>query len=363
MRDQTTGIPTLDTMLGGGLTVGDNTVLVGAPAQTRAFVRAFLDTADLRARFVSLGADVMAPMPSVEVIQLAETHIDLEAVEASILDGLDAPGARLVVDGLDEIALRWGVPTTVSFYRRVCPQLYDAGTIAYWTGSRRVLPTTVIEQLTQVAQISFELTDGRLRVAKAEGHAPRLRGSIVELAGTLDRPVLSREHTVGRIGEGIRRVRHQRNLTQNQISRLAGVTPAAISQAETGRRGLSLDTLVPLCDALGIGIDDLLGASATDDYQIARRGRGPAPDSSLGAELPGLRIHLIHLPPGGAGRPPFRHKGREVVLAIDGLVMVELDDAMPVLRHGDSLTVTRSVMRSWTNLGANDASFFWLALE
>ena len=152
-------------------------------------------------------------------------------------------------------------------------------------------------------------------------------------------------------------------MTQLEMGRLAGVTPAAISQAETGRRGLSLDTLVPLCDALGMGVDDLLGNSAADDYQIARRGHGEEPHRSAGAVLPGLRIHLVRLPPGGSGRPPFIHKGREVVLSIEGLLMVELDDASPVVRRGDALTVIRSVMRRWTNLGSTDASFFWLALD
>jgi transcriptional regulator with XRE-family HTH domain len=363
MADATTGVPTLDALLGGGLAPGDNTIFVGATDDLRPFVRAFLGGGDGRTRLVELGERPSVSNVSDEVQRVSRPGTDPDELEATIVDGADAPGARLVVDGLDDLALAWGVPDAVAFYRKVCPRLYDSGTIAYWTASRVMLPTAALDQLTKVAQVVFELSENRLRVAKAEGHAPRLRGSTVEIAGDLDRPVLSREHTVGRIGEGIRRIRHQRNLTQHDIGRLAGVTPAAISQAETGRRGLSLDTLVPLCDALGIGIDDLLGASATDDYQIARRGRGTEPDSSLGAELPGLRIHLVQLPPGGSGRPPFRHKGREVVLAIDGLVMVELDDAMPVLRHGDSLTVSRSVMQGWTNLGATDASFFWLALD
>jgi hypothetical protein len=103
--------------------------------------------------------------------------------------------------------------------------------------------------------------------------------------------------------------------------------------------------------------------SAADDYQIARRGHRDEPHRPGGAVLPGLRIHLVLLPPGGTDRPPFVHKGREVILAIDGLVMVDLDDASLVVRGGDSLTVIRSVMKRWTNLGATDASFFWLALD
>ena len=49
-------------------------------------------------------------------------------------------------------------------------------------------------------------------------------------------------------------------------------------QAESGRRGLSLDTLLPLCEQLGLGLDDLLGGSGPPDYVLARRDRLPTGD-------------------------------------------------------------------------------------
>ena len=66
--------------------------------------------------------------------------------------------------------------------------------------------------------------------------------------GTDGVPEVGRDLVVGRLGEGLRRLRGRRNLTQRQLAELATVTPAAISQAESGRRGLSLETLVILSD-------------------------------------------------------------------------------------------------------------------
>ncbi len=59
------------------------------------------------------------------------------------------------------------------------------------------------------------------------------------------------------------------------------MSPSAISQAERGQRGLSLETLLALTERLGITLDELLRGEADAGYRLARRvwaGRGgPVP--------------------------------------------------------------------------------------
>src|SRR5690606_11638686 len=119
-----------------------------------------------RARLVALGRDGPPSSDSIEVVRPRAADLDLDGLEGLILDGRDAPGDRLVVDGLDDLVRRGGVPAAVDFYRRVCPRLYDLGTIAYWTASRPLLGASALDQIAKVAQVVLEVTDGRLRVTK-----------------------------------------------------------------------------------------------------------------------------------------------------------------------------------------------------
>jgi transcriptional regulator with XRE-family HTH domain len=361
------GVPSLDDLLGGGLVLGDNVVWVAdQAAASDAFCAPFLAVDDgARRRVVRLGAR-RTPVPSgVEVVDLstATRAHDLEAVERAIVDEGASEGDRLVVDGLDDVVLRWGAPAAERLYQRACPRLFDLGVVAYWVGSREVLSASVVEAVSKVAQCAFDLRGDRLRVGKAEGRPAKLQGSLVDVRTVDGAPVVSGEHAVGRVGEGLRRIRRQRNLTQGQVASLAGVTPGAVSQAETGRRGLSLDTLVPLCEALGIGLDDLLGTAGPHDHVLVRRDRHPTGAGTaplFDDPATGLRAYTVRLAPDEDAAPPFAHKGVELVVVVDGLVLVDLGETTPVLRTGDALMVTRVPIRRWRNLGPEPVELLWL---
>jgi transcriptional regulator with XRE-family HTH domain len=168
----------------------------------------------------------------------------------------------------------------------------------------------------------------------------------------------------GRLGEGLKKLRRERNLTQRQLAALADVTPGAISQAEAGRRGLSLETLVVLCDAVGTGLDDLLGTAQTQGHVLTRRDGRPVHDGSVAlfdGPGDGIAVYRVELEPGERGRPPFAHKGPELVLVARGLVLVDLGDDTPVMRTGDALRVVAEPIDGWMNLGTEVAELFWLA--
>jgi transcriptional regulator with XRE-family HTH domain len=158
-------------------------------------------------------------------------------------------------------------------------------------------------------------------------------------------------------------VRAQRHLTQAELARLAGVSASAISQAEAGRRGLSLDTVVGLSEQLQVSIDTLLGHDPDADYVLARRDRGNgAPQRTPLFDDPavGLRAHLIHLRAGEAGVPHISHKGLELIVGAFGLVQLDLGSDMPVIRAGDAVLATKVPVRGWRNLLAEPARLVWV---
>ncbi len=377
MQSRSTGIPSLDEVMEGGLVLGDNVVWLGERrADVDLAAAAFLRADDGAAaagphHLVVVGAPRIAVPEGVEVHQvtLDRTPGSIAQVEALLVGDHIVEGTRLVVDGLDDMLNHWGAAETVAFYRRNCPRLLDMGTVAFWTGTRRMLSPAVVGGVSKIAQCVLERRDDRLRITKAEGRSHRIQGMLLEV---VDEPEVGtfrvgREHAVGRLGEGLRRIRSDRNLTQGQLAAMAGVTPAAISQAETGRRGLSLDTVVPLCEALGVTVDDLLGGQGRVDHQLVRHDRKRDAGGRATGVVPlfddpsaPLRAFLTVLEPEEQGAPTFTHKGVELILVADGLVLIDLGDQTPVLRAGDALMVNRVPIKAWENLRREQARLFWV---
>jgi transcriptional regulator with XRE-family HTH domain len=201
-------------------------------------------------------------------------------------------------------------------------------------------------------------------VLKAEGRPLSYQGALAKLeTDASGQPLVGGELGAGRLAEGLRRLRRERKLSQKQLAELADVTPSAISQAETARRNLSLETLLTLCARLPVSMDELLGTVATTRRLLARReGRPVDAHTTALCDSASLRtsIYRVQLPPREAGVPFLAHKGTETILVARGLVLVDLGDDTPVLRSGDALVVARDPVKGWTNLTNEVAELFWI---
>ncbi len=60
------------------------------------------------------------------------------------------------------------------------------------------------------------------------------------------------------IGQRIRELRLKRDLSQVEVSRVAGITQASLSNYETGKRGIPLSTFLGVAEALDVGVCELL---------------------------------------------------------------------------------------------------------
>jgi transcriptional regulator with XRE-family HTH domain len=270
---------------------------------------------------------------------------------------------RVVIDGLDVFARQWGVDRAIGFFKRVCPRLFDLGAIAYWRVSRAAVGNEGIDEIRKVTQCVFELDEKHLRIVKAEGHSALVQGRLFRVSREEDTINLHAERALGRLAEGLRRVRTERSLNQAELARLAEVSPSAISQAEGGQRGLSLDTLLNLTGGLAMGLDELLENQERPDYVLARRNRGARLGDSkflLGDPSMGLRVYFVNLPAGEQGTPPVKHKGAELVLVARGLVLVDLGSSSPAVRAGDAILATKVPILSWLNLAPEASVLFWI---
>ncbi len=366
------GTPDLDALLG-GLILGDNVVWVLDDTTVVGYLEdALLNEASARGEscfYVSAGPDsgrLQARLGSGVTILDARArgpYAQAGVLEMAIIEGVRAnPPGFVVVDGLVQFARRWGAAKAVAFFSRVCPILFDLGAVAYWRAPRAELGRSFIEQVTNVTQCVLELGDSHLRVVKAEGRPASVQGRLLRLEVTDGVVHLEDERVLGRLGRGLERVRRERNMNQSDLARLAGVTPSAISQAEAGRRGLSLDTLLLLSERLGTGLDELLASAPAGGYVLARHPRTSeeATTALLDDPRTGLRAYLVRLGPGESGAPDIVHKGPELVLVASGLVQVAIGSDTPVMRAGDAALATSVAVSGWRNLLNSPAVLFWV---
>jgi transcriptional regulator with XRE-family HTH domain len=365
------GLDDLDKILG-GLLAGDNVVWVSddhslctlierlmlsaAPSDERAvYVTALATEGEIRRTF---GKEL-----TVIDARSGSRFFDPVLLEQTIVAAAKGGTSRVVVDGLESFARQWGTDRAIGFFKRVCPRLFDLGAIAYWRVSRTSLGNAGIDEIAKVTQCVFELNRKHMHVIKAEGHPAMVQGRLFRVSTDENTIHLHTERALGRLAQGLRRIRAERSLNQAELARLAEVSPSAISQVEAGQRGLSLETLLNLTRELGMGLDELLENQERPEYVLARRNRGPELGDSrflLGDPSMGLRVYFVNLPARERGTPPVRHKGAELLLVARGLVLVDLGSSSPAVRAGDAILATKVPILSWHNLAPEPSVLFWI---
>ena len=66
----------------------------------------------------------------------------------------------------------------------------------------------------------------------------------------------------------VRSLRRTLGLSLDELAARAHLSPSTISRLETGKRAISLDVLLPLAEALQVGVDALLDVREDDDVVI-----------------------------------------------------------------------------------------------
>ncbi len=366
------GVPGLDDLLGGGWAPGDNAVWLTTRTDVYRSIEArFIEGARERAGLVVAAnrSQLSRAQPRGVIVLDASAGSHL-AGAAALADELERAmrsprGMRILVDDFGLLVRRWGAGEAARFFVRTCPAMLQAGAVTYWRLAPGA-PAALIEEMRQVTQCLLELDAGELRVLKAEGHPATVHGSShrANLVGA-DVEIVA-DPASGRLARGLRALRADLGMTQAQLGAVAGISASAISQAESGTRGLSVDTLIVLADRLDVSLDRLVEGRTPPGYRLARY-RNDVGDARTAGLLTdaaaGLRCFRVALEPGETGSPPVQHPGAELVVVASGLVSVDVRDDTPVLRAGDCLIATTSTIRRWTNLRPEPAVLFWVARD
>lgn len=161
------------------------------------------------------------------------------------------------------------------------------------------------------------------------------------------------------LGQIIRSLRLQRQVTGTELARRCSVTKGLISQIERGTTVPSLEVLVRVANALEVPVGQLLDSSDTKSaqnvtsvaalayYPVVRRKerrRITFPQEnqvyeSLTPTLSGqLEFSILKIGPLDVDcSPTYAHPGEEALLVLEGSLTVYLDDQAYRLDKGDSM--------------------------
>jgi transcriptional regulator with XRE-family HTH domain len=173
------------------------------------------------------------------------------------------------------------------------------------------------------------------------------------------------DRTASNLAGNARRLREARGLSQQQISKLAGLPRPTWASLESGSANPTLAVLSKAAAALQVSIEELIGPprSACQLFassEIPGRRRGAAVVRPLVPEaIPGLDITRMQLEPGGSMQgTPHTPGTREYLTCETG--MVELAAAGEVWRlgPGDTLVFRGDQRHSYRNPGRSKAIAF-----
>jgi transcriptional regulator with XRE-family HTH domain len=146
-----------------------------------------------------------------------------------------------------------------------------------------------------------------------------------------------------RVRRRLRELRTERGLTLQQVAERAHLDVSTLSRLESGKRRLALDHLPGLAAALGVSVDELLGATPSLDPRVrGERRTSPGlvmwPLSERGPAT-GLQAWKMRIS-ARRRRPPAVlpvHEGHDWMYVLDGRLRLLLGDQDLVIEPGEAV--------------------------
>jgi transcriptional regulator with XRE-family HTH domain len=175
------------------------------------------------------------------------------------------------------------------------------------------------------------------------------------------------------IGERLRNLRGERNLTILDLAAKAGVSAGIISQIERGNSNPSMKTLQRIRAALGVNLWEFLAhrePQPSEDPPFVRRGaqrpRIVVGETRLVKELlsprndENLRFMIVTLPPGGNSEDVLIGTGQKGGYVMSGCIELTVGERMARLAEGDSFQFKSDAPHHIANRSDADAKLLWI---
>lgn len=168
------------------------------------------------------------------------------------------------------------------------------------------------------------------------------------------------------VGERLRILRAERNLSQRSLAQLAGISPNSVSLIERDEISPSVATLQNLATALHVRVSYFFEDESEQNVLHIKPGQRTNIDSQgVRIESIGSRIHaqeiepfLMQLAPHtSSGERQVIHAGHEVVYCLKGELEYLIDGTVYKVQAGDFLLFEASLPHLWRNPFDETAEF------
>jgi transcriptional regulator with XRE-family HTH domain len=161
------------------------------------------------------------------------------------------------------------------------------------------------------------------------------------------------------LGDRIRRMRRDRQLTQLDLARQVGVTNGQISTIERGLSAPSIGTLRRISSALDVPIVNFFESSSPREIQIVRSSERKCITNPVGPEIVELlagsnSIDAVKVdldPDQSCNRPAIREASDIFLYVLQGHIELSLEQQRCLLRVGDSVQTDGRHGRTMKNIG------------
>ena len=142
------------------------------------------------------------------------------------------------------------------------------------------------------------------------------------------------------VRQRIRGLRLARGWTLDTLAARCYLSASTLSRLETGHRRIALDQLVPIAQALGTTLDQLVEPAGDEDVVIR-----PEPEASAGSTVwllsrerdrRGVTIAKMRITPDRARHEPQVHPGYEWFTVLSGTVRLRLGERTILVREGQA---------------------------
>lgn len=161
-------------------------------------------------------------------------------------------------------------------------------------------------------------------------------------------------------------LRMARNLSQAELSLLAGLPRSTVTHIESGSGNPSLRNLIKLANAFGVSIEELL-ARPRDEVQLVRSRELPTTTKSNGAvrvtqllpdTISGMSIERVEMEKGGrlAGAPHLANS-KEYITVVAGSLEISVAGQTHELQAGDVLAYPGDQPHHYAHAGRGNVTF------
>jgi len=153
----------------------------------------------------------------------------------------------------------------------------------------------------------------------------------------MDDPMGRMAAALDEVGPRLRRLRSMRNVSLADLSATTGISKSTLSRLETGQRRPSLELLLPLAQAYGVPLDELVGAPEVGDPRIRLKprqvnGRTVIP---LSRQPGGVQVWKIVIPTSKHQVELKTHEGYEWLYVMAGRLRIVIGEHDIVLGAGE----------------------------